>query len=233
MTVCLFVIMGGRIASAVTILDNGISKFVLNNYGVVTEAYYLLGNSATNLLDADQAKGFNFGMYSPDITSTNNTIWMDEMITAVTQVAPNEYRFSGTNPFSMGGTPISLSYMVNVKLQPGKPYLDLRYDIQVSASASPKVAYYFYMETKDRLSLRASNETAGASNWEMVNNIASSWFGSANWPQPPLSQTVFTGGGVLGLAIKKDDDAFGGEACDVWNWANHIFEYLYSLEGYK
>jgi len=216
MTICLFVIVGARIASAVTILDNGISKFVLNDYGVVTEAYYLPSNTG-NLLDADPAKGLTFGMYSPDITSTSDTIWLNEVINgSPTPMGVNWYRFSGSKAYSMGATTISLLYIVDAKLLPDKPYLDLRYEIKSDTTVN-RVAFYFYEEPKNGFSLSASNETAGSSNWQMVNDTTSSWFGHSNWSP---SQTVFLSGGVLGVAVKKQDDAVGGEASDVWNWAN-------------
>jgi len=219
--ICLLMV-NGKIATAVTILDNGISKFVLNDYGVVTEAYWL-GNPGQNMLDAS-GKGLTFGMHSSDITDTSgnpiDTIWLNEIITSGPTYVPvgDLYEFSGTSPFkTTSGESISLSFTVKAKLQSGKPYIDLRYSVQISAYTGPtvNVGLYFFEEPKDGYSLLASNETAGSSGWQMVNDTSSIWGGL--WAP---SQTIFTAGGNLGLAVEGTADSLGGETSDVWNRVN-------------
>jgi hypothetical protein len=226
-TVYLLVIAGGRISTAITLENPGISKFVLNDYGIVTEAYWLGEPTLINFLDSDATRGLNFGVYSPDLRdpTTNaaiNTIWLNEIITSGPVYDPvgDLYEFSGTAPFkTASGANISLAFRVKAKLQAGKPYIDLRYDVQISTYTGPvvKVAFYFLKEPRDGHSLLASNETAGASKWQMVNDTSSIW-GFANWPS---SQRIFTSGGVLGLTVKKGDDAKGGEYSDVWDKVNN------------
>jgi hypothetical protein len=226
-TVGLFVIMNVRIATSLTLENPGISKFVLDNYGRVTEAYWLGNPTPTNLLDANSAKGLNFGLYSSDITDTAgnpiDTIWLNEIITSGPTSPPppgDWYEFSGTAPFkTAGGVNISLTFRVMAKLQAGKPYIDLRYDVQISSYTGPtvNVAFYFFKEPRDGFSLLASNETPGASSWQMVNDISSTW-GFADWPL--TTKPIFTSGGVLGLTARKGDDAVGYEASSVWNWVN-------------
>ncbi|MEW6096802.1 MAG: PEP-CTERM sorting domain-containing protein [bacterium] len=211
-TMCLFVIVSARIATAVP-LDNGISKFDLDNVGRVTGAY-LSSDPTDNFLAGGE---LNFGIMC-EIPSITSTLWLENLGMSLIAHGSDWATFNGSYGFGPGK---SMSIGAEFKLQAGKPYMDIRYSVGTNGVDIKNARVYFYLKPAVGSSLARLITPAQKAAWQMSQDAYNPFKSPAsNWPTGDAFPDIFVAGNVAFAMKKGQDDYESGDATTIKNKMN-------------